>query len=193
MAKKNVTTWFLELPTLSQLTRSNRTIEGLSLIKVEKPCPEYSAFFFQRVGGLWRWYSRLGWSYLEWLEYLQKPTVETWVGYVDGAPIGYIELMKHDDNSVEVMFFGLLPWALGKGWGGPWLEHAIERGFAFSADRVWLHTCDQDHPSALGNYQKRGFELKETKTDVEDYPEDDAINWLMPNLTISMNEFFDQK
>ena len=23
--------------------------------------------------------------------------------------------------------------------------------------RVWLHTCSEDHPHALGNYEKRGF------------------------------------
>jgi hypothetical protein len=30
--------------------------------------------------------------------------------------------------------------------------------------RVWVHTCTLDHPSALKNYQARGFSLYKTET-----------------------------
>src|SRR4030095_14361795 len=55
--------------------------------------------------------------------------------------------------------FGLLPEFIGRGLGGPLLTSAIEEAWRTSpsASRVWVHTCNLDHPSALGNYQARGM------------------------------------
>ena len=30
--------------------------------------------------------------------------------------------------------------------------------------RVWVHTCDLDHPNALVNYQARGFSVYKVET-----------------------------
>ncbi|MFE0011978.1 GNAT family N-acetyltransferase, partial [Streptomyces erythrochromogenes] len=31
--------------------------------------------------------------------------------------------------------------------------------------RVWVHTCSQDGPSAMSNYQRRGFKVFKTETE----------------------------
>ena len=45
--------------------------------------------------------------------------------------------------------------SLGRGNGATGRSHR--------PDRVWLHTCDLDHPAALPNYLKAGFEIYDTK------------------------------
>ena len=36
---------------------------------------------------------------------------------------------------------------------------AVERAWELATDRVWVHTCTLDHPSALPNYRARGFRI----------------------------------
>jgi GNAT superfamily N-acetyltransferase len=70
---------------------------------------------------------------------------------------GYFELREHDDGSVEIAYFGLLPAFIGRGWGKYLLTRATQAAWELGPNRVWLHTCTLDHPSALPNYLKRGF------------------------------------
>jgi GNAT superfamily N-acetyltransferase len=83
--------------------------------------------------------------------------VSLWLLTSRAAPAGYFELRAHDDRSVEIGYFGLLPEFLGRGWGGYLLTRAAEAAWAMKPERVWLHTCTLDHPAALPNYLRRGF------------------------------------
>jgi GNAT superfamily N-acetyltransferase len=46
-------------------------------------------------------------------------------------------------------FLGLLPEAIGQGFGRILIQEAIRRAFAKPIERLWLHTCTLDHPAAL--------------------------------------------
>jgi GNAT superfamily N-acetyltransferase len=51
----------------------------------------------------------------------------------------------------------------GKGLGSAMLSFAVAQAWSrTNTTRVWLHTCTEDHPHALANYQKRGFRLFKT-------------------------------
>jgi GNAT superfamily N-acetyltransferase len=63
------------------------------------------------------------------------------------------------DPSVEIRIFGLTPPFIGRGYGGPLLDSAVENAFTWGARRVWVHTCTHDHPNALNNYLKSGFKV----------------------------------
>ncbi|PYQ16902.1 MAG: GNAT family N-acetyltransferase [Acidobacteria bacterium] len=89
--------------------------------------------------------------------YLDSPTVRLWVLYCAGAPAGYFELKRHDDGSVEIAYFGLLPEFKGRGFGKHMLTEATRQAWSWGAQRVWLHTCSLDDPAALPNYLARGF------------------------------------
>src|SRR5918995_1859877 len=73
------------------------------------------------------------------------------------GPTGYFELRAHQDDSVEIAYFGLLPDFIGRGWGKYLLTRAVQSAWQQGPRRVWLHTCTLDHPAALPNYLKRGF------------------------------------
>ena len=140
-------------------------------MQAEIPSPELSRFLFTAVGGPWRWYSRLPWTREQWLTYLDRPEVETWVAYVRGTPAGYFELERQAGGNVEIVFFGLLPSFVGQGLGGPLLTAAVSRAWDIGATRVWVHTCDLDHPRALENYLARGFRVFRVEQQMEQVPD----------------------
>src|SRR5205085_7457520 len=96
---------------------------------------------------------------------LAKPTVSVWELRVGDALGGYFELEQQSDDrsskgsglAVEVVYFGLTPDFIGRGFGGAMLTRAVEESFALGARRVWLHTCTLDSPMALPHYNARGF------------------------------------
>jgi len=98
--------------------------------------------------------------------------LRTFTAYYDKKVAGYYELRRSDPPStpshreghkveVEIAYFGLLPDFIGRGLGGTLLTSAIESAWAWkpTPSRVWLHTCNRDHPNALNNYQARGFKI----------------------------------
>jgi ribosomal protein S18 acetylase RimI-like enzyme len=151
-----VTTTYLEIRDRSDVRPSGEPRVPFTLGPVEVPTPELNRFLYVAVGAGWAWRDRLPWDRARWLQYLDRPELETWVMYVRGSPAGYFELERQGE-SVEVAYFGLLPAFFGLGLGGALLTAAVARGFELGAARVWLHTCTLDHPQALANYIARGL------------------------------------
>ncbi|RRR67581.1 MAG: GNAT family N-acetyltransferase [Candidatus Viridilinea halotolerans] len=167
-----ITTYHLELCDPAEL-RPAALPTDLNVVCAELPCPEFNRFLYTAVGGQWYWIERLTWSYAQWLAYLQRPELATWVGYVAGTPVGYVELERQAAASVELVYFGLLPAFIGRGLGGALLTVAIQRAWAMGAARVSVHTCTLDGPAALANYQARGmriFKTEETSVDLPAQP-----------------------
>ena len=154
-----VTTHSLELESFDHLSASDDGFRPYELVRVEIPCPELNRFLYASVGADWFWYTRLTWSHRQWLDWLDREEVGTWIAYVDGTPAGYFELERQPPGSVEIAYFGLLPQFIGRGLGRRLLVDAILTARDFGGQRVWLHTCSLDHPSALSNYQARGFRV----------------------------------
>jgi len=77
--------------------------------------------------------------------------------YSGGVPAGYTEIDRSDFENVEIKYFGLTPDFIGHGLGWYFLNWAIDKAWDGGSKRVWVHTCDLDHPRALPNYQKAGF------------------------------------
>ncbi len=174
-----VKTTHLELRSPAALKPSTGVPMDLILIKAGKPSPELSRFLYTAVGGDYYWNDRLGWTWSEWMAWLSRPEVETWVAYQSGTPAGYFELEAQQGGSVEIVYFGLLPSFTGQGLSGYLLTQAVHRAFAMRAgvQRVWVHTCTLDHPVALSAYQARGFVIfKEEEADMN-LPEDGAGPW----------------
>jgi GNAT superfamily N-acetyltransferase len=112
-----------------------------------------------RVGAQWEWIDKRPWTDHQWKEYARAPELRTFAGYYDDALAGYYELRQDTEGGVEIAYFGLLPEFIGRGLGGALLSSAIEEAWCWSPipKRVWVHTCNRDHPQALANYQARGM------------------------------------
>jgi len=120
--------------------------------------PRFNQFLYKYVGNDWNWAFRLPWSPEQWRHYACADNLRTFVAYRQGSIAGYYELRREADD-VEIRSLGLTPEFVGRGYGGPLLDSAIEDAFAWGASRVWLHTCTDDHPNALNNYLKSGFAI----------------------------------
>ena len=139
------------------------------------------------VGRPWKWYSRLSWSFSDWRAWVENENVQTFVGYVKGSPFGYIELHQQG-GSVEIAFIGVLPQFIGLGLGGFLLSEAIRLAWQMNPERVWVHTCTQDHKYALDNYLARGFSIYKKETIKECIPDDEDPIWSTPGYYRSMGE-----
>jgi GNAT superfamily N-acetyltransferase len=152
-----VTRTYLEMSSPSELRPSELPDPEPRIERIEN-CPvSFFRYLYQEVGRAFHWTDRLGWSDDMVQQHLATAGVSLWVMSWGGAPVGYFELREHEDQSVEIAYFGLLPESIGRGWGGYLLTRAVQRAWDTGTHRVWLHTCTLDHPAALPNYLKRGF------------------------------------
>lgn len=172
-----ITTTYLEMTERTQLRPAAPGAPRFDLVRVEAPCPELNRCLYTAVGTDWWWHVRLSWDYARWMSYLDRAELETWVAYVGGTPAGYFELERQEGGHVELAYFGLLPAFIGRGLGGPLLTAAIARAWDMGARRVWVHTCDLDHPRALGSYQARGFRIYRTEEKGEELPDQPLEVW----------------
>ena len=165
----------LEMSSRDELRPPERTEAEFEVKRVEIACPEFNWFLHQAVGADFRWGGREDWGRQEWAEYVDRSELETWVAYVVGTPAGYYELEKQDDGSVQIQCFGLRRQFFGEGLGGALLTEAVERCWEMGANRVWLKTCNHDHPHALHNYLARGFKLVKKTTGPPNPPRESAL------------------
>ena len=136
--------------------------DGLQLRRLNDP--SINARLYREVGAQWQWTDRLVWAERDWVEWVKRDEVETRVAFFGSEEAGYVELDRQADGSVEIVYFGLLPEMIGKGLGGAMLTMALEEAWDLEGTRrVWLHTCTEDHPHAVSNYEKRGFRLFRTE------------------------------
>lgn len=148
-------TYYLEMQAPQAF--SEQTLFDLK--EIETPQFQFNRFLYQLVGSAWQWTDKLSWNSEQWQALVNNPYHRTWVAYQQGAIVGYYELQRvHDD--VELLYFGLSPQFIGNRLGKVLLEAAIRSAWQWQgAKRVWVHTCNLDHPAALANYQARGFTL----------------------------------
>jgi GNAT superfamily N-acetyltransferase len=159
----DVTRTYLEMTAPGDLVGDDLPPPGTRLERVERCTPALSRFLYTEVGRQFNWRDRLNWTDEQFQAYLDSG-VAVWVLYDGAAPAGYFDLRPDVDGSVEINYFGLMPQAIGRGFGRYLLTRAVQEAWATGPSRVWLHTCTLDHPSALPNYLKRGFRAVREET-----------------------------
>lgn len=76
---------------------------------------------------------------------------------------GYFELEwrkdANGDLQVEISYFGLMPKYIGKRLGQWFLWELLKtvRNKVGDGARIWVHTCNWDHPKAYATYVRGGF------------------------------------
>jgi GNAT superfamily N-acetyltransferase len=160
MASEPLITIYLEMRSPSQL-RPKRANARFQVREELQRDWRFNRDLYFRVGEQWEWIDRRPWTDDEWMEYATEPDLQTFAGYYDQALAGYYELRHDTEGGVEIAYFGLLPEFIGRGLGGALLTSAIEEAWScrgrIPPNRVWVHTCNRDHPQAVANYQARGM------------------------------------
>ena len=158
-----------------------------SLMRADPPGLAFYRFLYNTVGADWFWIDRRAMPDAELLEIIRDPKVEVYVLYAAGTPAGFAELDRRVAGETELAFFGLMPDAIGQGLGWYLLNWAIERAWETPQERLWVHTCDKDHPRALALYQRAGFQvIGQDEEIVDDKPRLKAIAELRKRKKIAL-------
>ena len=130
----------------------------LRLVAWDRPSAEKYRALFRRVGAPWLWFSRLVMTEQQLLDIIHDPDVSVYA-VVDraGIEVGMLELDFRAPRACEISYFALIPELAGKGLGRWLMAETLSRGWIKGIDRVWVHTCTLDHPSALNFYHAQGF------------------------------------
>lgn len=150
--------------------RTHIHFPGLSLERMVAPNLEDYRQLFRLVGEDWLWVSRLVMSDEELLSIINHPLVEIYIVSADGLTAGLVELDFREEHQCELVFFGLVKNLIGKGAGRYLMNQTLSTAWAHPIQRLWVHTCHFDHPSALPFYQRSGFKPYALMVEVTDDP-----------------------
>ena len=140
---------------------------GVEVRRAVQPTASFYRYLYDTIGADWTWWSRRLMDDDELFDIIHNPLVEVNILWVGSVPAGLIELDRRSEPAIELLYFGLIPDFVGKGLGRYALDWAIDRAWSFCPSRVWVHTCDLDHPNALAVYQKAGFVIYDRQKDRE--------------------------
>lgn len=136
-----------------------------------RPTVSFYRYLYDAIGRDWTWVARKLLSDGELQAVLADPAVEVNVLWVGGVPAGYAELDRRVPPDIELGYFGLLPEFVGGGLGRYLLDWTIHHAWRSRPRRLWLHTCDLDHPRALAVYRKSGFVAYDERLEQLELPE----------------------
>ncbi len=128
-----------------------------TIARAHKMPLHFYRYLYQTVGQDYMWVDRLRLSNRGLASIIHHIDVELYVLYAHGSPVGYAELNFGDYPDVELVHFGLIPEATGRGLGRHFLSEMISHIWARSPNRLHVQTCTLDHPAALKLYKKCGF------------------------------------
>jgi GNAT superfamily N-acetyltransferase len=148
-----------------------------SFERVAAPDPTWYRSLFQRVGEPYLWSSRLSIDDAQLVRILRDPGIEVYVLRAGGEDAGIVELDFRTAGHCEIGFFGLLDSMVGTGAGRYLMNRTLERAWTRDVKRVWVHTCNLDHPAALAFYIRSGFEPYKRQVEIYDDP---RANGLQP-------------
>lgn len=130
---------------------------GATLVRLSAADLDRYLALFAAVGEPWLWFGRRIMARATLAAILDDPAVEAFAVTRDGADVGLLELDGRGDGEVELAYFGLVPGAIGGGLGRWTMNRALEKAWARSPARVFVHTCNFDHPDAVAFYLRSGF------------------------------------
>ena len=163
-------------PPLRAMPASELRLERWATSTAEK----YRALY-RRVGEPWLWFSRLELCDADLLHIIHDPAVRIWA-VLDrrGIEVGILELDFRQTGQCEIAFFGLVPELSGKGHGRWLMAMALQLGWAEAGiQRMWVHTCTLDGPTALAFYQKAGFTAYQRQ--LETFPDPRTTGLIPPD------------
>ncbi len=154
--KVSVKTWYLKFSKSIPEMPKNMEVKRW----VNPPVQEYLSVY-NEVGAAWGWTGRQMMSTDKLKQVLSSANNEIWRCFVGENLIGFFELDRTVKSKSEIVYIGLFPEFIGKGYGKDFFNCAINIASNQNRDEVWLHTCKFDHENALSMYLKAGFEVFE--------------------------------
>ncbi len=131
---------------------------NFALLRLDHPSNGFYRYLYVLIGERWLWNDRLRMSDEELAAAIDPKIADIFVLYGNGEPIGFTEIGRAQMPEIEIRYFGLAPNFIGRGLGRYLLDWTIDYCWSLAPKRVIVQTCTLDHPRALGNYQRAGFQ-----------------------------------
>ncbi len=129
-----------------------------ALLRAERPPVWYFRALYDAVGRDYAWTDLHEREETEIGDWLANPDVGLYSLIDHGWPHGFFVLDWRAGETCELCYFGLVPQAVGRGFGSWMLRTAILTAWAREGvEMLQVNTCTLDHPRALAQYQKHGF------------------------------------
>ncbi len=122
-----------------------------------RPDPGRYRALFKAVGAPWLWYSRTSLDDAALTPLISSPTTDVYAVRDGAREVGLLELDFAAPRDCLIAYLGLVPGYHGQGHGRWLMAHALRLGWRADVERLWVHTCSLDHPSALNFYRAQGF------------------------------------
>ena len=171
--KVSVKTTYMEMLSKPEIIIPEQ--KWVSLTHFDEPNINLYKDVYNRVGKDWGWAGRLILSNAELKKIIHHPDNEFYCLFDKGELVGFFELRKKLPDNVEIVYLGLVPEYIGKGFGKLLLNIAIIKAWDTNPNRIWLHTCEFDHKNAQKVYEKAGFK-KYKQTIENEYYSKEYIN-----------------
>lgn len=168
----NAVTW-MELTDLQREPPATPT--GFELRRLGPVDAALHRQLYRAVGEPWLWSGLIDKDEADIAAHLGAPGVLSCALIADGAPVGLLDLESTEEEGVEIVYFGLVSSHLGKGVGGWMMAQAVRIAREAGHKRLWLHTCNFDHPSAVAFYRRHGFRIYAQGFEIMDDPRRDGL------------------
>ena len=148
------TVTFLEMHEKKQYPQ---IISDTSFKLLHKPIEpsEYRRIYYS-VGEKWDWLDRMVMPDEELDKKINADNTDIFLFYVNDQEAGFAEFVR-ESSFVEILYFGLIPEFIGKGYGKYFLKWVIAQAWSYKPEWIQLNTCTLDHPNAIGVYKNAGF------------------------------------
>ena len=156
---------YLEIKLSDNFKEVLKPLENYSVELVNPKDFQLNKFFYKNVGKKHKWVDRLIWTDQDWIDYISKEKLSTYILKNKEELVGYFELIFYQDiRELEIAYLGILEEYFGKKLGGYLLSEAIKKSFSLGSIRTWVHTSSLDHKHALKNYLARGMKIFKSET-----------------------------
>lgn len=143
----------------------------LAIMRSTQMPVHFYRYLYQQVGRQHHWMMRRVQSDAEVAAAIHAETSDIHVLYADGNPAGLLELdLSALPETVEILYFGIMPDFQGRGLGKFFLSEAISATWSHGPQKVAIYTNTLDSPRALQLYQKMGFEAVS-------WSEEEVVRW----------------
>ena len=157
---EKITRNFLEIKSLNNLLKVNKPMDNVKVNLLIPSDFQLNKFLYKQIGKRHYWVDRLIWTDQDWIKYVSRFDLYTYILKVNHEIAGFFEFIFHKEKlEIEIAYLGLLEEYIGKGLGGCLLSEAIKIAWTFKIHRTWVHTCSLDHKNALNNYLARGMSV----------------------------------
>jgi GNAT superfamily N-acetyltransferase len=134
-------------------------VSSVTVQLVVQPTVDLYRELYNGVGSSYGWNDRNRMEDQRLQDIITDRNVEIYRLCVHQETAGYSELDRREPDEIQLAYFGLMPNFIGRGLGKYFLDWTLQKAWSYRPRRVWVHTCTHDHPAALPNYLRAGFEI----------------------------------